>query len=389
MDIDILLPEQLKWWCTRLGFPQNAEAALQNMAASVRGDPQLRSIFGDFYTKTVQQGAWHREWSPLPVEPFVQERFTGRSSLFYLLAYLAALPHTWQRYQSLGIGEDVFDDTMLDFRFYMEDYFDLHGVWGYDHFQWIWRHLDCALFRLGRLQYMLIPFPGGVTAFRHRANGRICLLADPAQALRADGCAYGAGKPEGDEMPAGEDAWYPPFEARTDGWYGHPVAPDGHVLPHAANLLQAEWDLVLQRGDTVLDLHIPRKEPLNAQTCGASYARAQEFFRRVFPQRPFKALYCHTWMFTPQLQQFLPPESSLVRFQREFALYPHSGGPGFLWTFVFGERYPDRAAAPRDTSLRRAVLDWLDAGGEIFDLPGLMFHAPAAWGTQPYWSTEN
>jgi hypothetical protein len=55
-----------------------------------------------------------------------------------------------------------------------------------------------------------------------------------------------------------------------------------------------------------------------------------------------------------------------------------------LWGFVFGKKYPDRLTAPRDTSLRRAVLDWLDEGGEIFDLPGLMFHAPQAWGTQPY-----
>jgi hypothetical protein len=59
---------------------------------------------------------------------------------------------------------------------------------------------------------------------------------------------------------------------------------------------------------------------------------------------------------------------------------------------VFGEKYPDPFTAPRDTSLRRAVLDWQAQGKEIFDLPGVMFHAPEEWGAQPYmggWDRRN
>jgi hypothetical protein len=32
------------------------------------------------------------------------------------------------------------------------------------------------------------------------------------------------------------------------------------------------------------------------------------------------------------------------------------------------------------------VLDWLNAGEEIYDLAGVMFHGPDEWGTQPYMS---
>jgi hypothetical protein len=384
MNIEILTPSRLTHWCARLGLPQPAEAALQATAAEICADPQLLQIFTDFYTQTVLPGQWMREWHDLPFDRLVQEKLAERTAQFYLLAYLSALPHTWQRYQQMGISEQIFSDTMLDFRFYLEDYFDLHGVWGYSNFAWVWRHLNCELFRLGRLQFMLIDFEGGVTAFRQRQSGQICLLADPAQPLRADGCAYGAGKPNGYDLPPGEDAWFPAFDAAADGWRGCRVNPRGFVERPEVYLPSAEWDLILQKGDTVLDLHIPRKDPLNAQTCGASYAQALEFFARFFPDRPPKALVCHTWMFSPQLQEFLPPESNLVKFQREFYLYPHAGGLSFLWSFVFGDKYPERTTAPRDTSLRRAVLDWLDAGGEIFDLPGVMFHRPEDWGKQPY-----
>ena len=145
---------------------------------------------------------------------------------------------------------------------------------------------------------------------------------------------------------------------------------------------------MLQPGDTILDLHIPRADVLNAETCGASYAQALEFFARVLPDRSPKALFCHTWIFSPQLLKFLPPTSNLVRFQREFYLYPHPGTTAYLWAFVFGGSQ-DLLKAPRDTSLRRAVLDWLADDGEIFDLPGLMFHQPQEWGAQPYTGTGN
>ena len=78
----------------------------------------------------------------------------------------------------------------------------------------------------------------------------------------------------------------------------------------------------------------------------------------------------------------MPLHQDIVRFQREFYLYPHAGGPGFLWAFVFTEKYPDPATAPRDTFLRRAVLDWLGEGKRLFDLPGVMLHPPETWGSQ-------
>ncbi len=396
MDIELLNPDRLVDWCSLIAVPPAAIPALREMAAEVSADAALLQVFRAFHEQTALRGEWLREWAPLPFDPLVESRLGERASLFYLLAYLSALPHAWQNYQRLGVSLEIFKDTMLDFRFYIQDYYDLRGRWGYAQFPWIWRHLSSVLFRLGRLQYMLIPFQGGVTAYRRRAGAshdasasgalpEILLLADPEMSLRQDGYAYGAGNPQSESDAPAAPSWQPLFEARSDGWRGHPVSPNGRAAAQPVFLPSAEWELILQRGDTVLDLHIPRADPLNAQTCGGSYAQALEFFPRVFPGTIPRALYCHTWMFSPQLQQLLPPESNLVKFQREFYLYPSPGGVGFLWSFVFGEKYPDPASAPRDTFLRRAVLDWLAAGGEIFDLPGLMFHAPHDWGKQPYY----
>jgi hypothetical protein len=422
MDIELLYSERLASWGARLKFPAEAVDALQAVASQVRSDSELLAIFTEFHEPTALRGEWHRDWSDLPVDPRVQARLNERTSLFYLLGYMAALPYTEARYRQLGVGMDVFFETMRDFLNYLGDFYDLYGYWGYANFAWIWRHLTCELFRLGRLQYMLAPFYNGVTAFRRKSATQggvqepervytsdqdrvlavqkpdgnlscmdILLLADPDQPLRLDGYAYGAGKTAGDDVTQQEVSWKPAYEESAAGWRGHVISPYGWVHPQAVFLPRTEWDLILQSGDTVLDLHIPREDPLTAETCSHSLRQAFEFFPRFFPERPWKAVYCHTWFFSPQLQQILPPDSSIVKFQREFYLYPFAGSVGFLWDFVFGKKYPDPTTAPRDTSLRRAVLDWLDRGKVIFDLPGVMFHAPEAWGSQPYmsqWDTQ-
>ena len=170
MDIELLIAERLAEWGRRLRFPTEAVDALQAVASLVRGDQELLAIFTEYHDRTARRGEWHREWSDLPVDARVQAQLQERTSLFYLLAYMAALPSVEARYHQLGVGMDIFDDTMKDFLNYLGDFYDLRGYWGYAQFAWIWRHLTCELFRLGRLQYMLAPFLNGVTAFRRKLS---------------------------------------------------------------------------------------------------------------------------------------------------------------------------------------------------------------------------
>ncbi len=381
MDIEILNPHRLLYWCERLKMPSGAVEALAQVSAEVCDSPALLAKFTAFHHATALRGEWHTDWSPLPFDPEVEAALGRRASLFYLLAYLAALPYAWQEYNRLGIDPSIFDATLYDLTFYTLQATDVHGYWRFDQFMWVWRHLSVKLFRLGRLQYMLIPYHGHATAFRDRQSGEILLLCGPTIPLRADGWAQGAG---GTAAGPDEATWYAVYEETAAGWHGNPICPYGYALKEPVFLPRDRWEKILTQGDTVLDLHIPRGHSLTAEECRASLRQAHDFFAHFWPDQPFRAAFCHTWFFTPQLQALLPPTSSIVNFQREFYLYPHAGGPQFLWSFVFGEKYPDRATAPRDTSLRRAVLDWLAQGKELFDLPGVLFHSPEEWGTQPY-----
>ncbi len=401
MDIEILSQERLAYWCRRLDFPGAAVEELAQVARAVCEDATLYSIFSAFHEKTALRGEWHKEWSPLPFDPQVQAALGQRAALFYLLAYLAALPYAEKEYRRRSIPAKIFDDTMSDIRRYLLVVYDLEGRWGFREFMWIWLHLTCELFRLGRLQFRLAPFEGKVTAFRKKDSRRTLLLADPHMKLRPDGHALGAGRIKVDAQSTWEglapqllaegEAWQPVFEETENGWRGNPVSPYGNVSREETFLPRDNWECILQHGDTVLDMHIPPTDAFTVETCRDSLRQAFDFFTQQSPEKTIRAGFCHTWFFTHPLQEFLPPESHIVQFQREFYLYPHPGGPGFLWEYAFGEKYRDLATAPRDTRLRRAVLDWLGQGKELFDLPGVFFHTPEDWGSQPYmrgWDEE-
>jgi hypothetical protein len=389
MEIEILNAEKLSGWCDEIDIPEEAAAELEDVAHIAAADETLYAIFCAFYEKTTLGGGWHRQWSDLPFDPAVQAKLKEKSSLFYLLAYLAPLPRVKQEYLRRGISMDIFHATMRDFPAWMANYYQVEGHWGFNQFMWIWRHITCELFCLGRLQYILTPFGGGVTAFRRTTGQQVMLLADPNMPLRADGFALGAGLNEAQrskEVPDPAAGWRPIFETTPLGWRGSPVSPYGCALNSEVFLKAAEWDLVLQKNDPVLEIHIPRQGALTLDACRDSLQKAEDFFAQQSPHQPAQAYFCHTWFFTPQLQQILPPESNIVRFQREFYLYPFPGSPDFLWGFVFGGQFKDPKTAPRDTSLRCSVLDWMGQEKDLFDLPGVMFHKPGDWGSQPYMS---
>lgn len=117
----------------------------------------------------------------------------------------------------------------------------------------------------------------------------------------------------------------------------------------------------------VLNTHIPSAGPLDPDSCRASYTMAADFWERYF-HAVSPAIYCYSWLLYPAHEEFLPRNSNILKFQRDFEVYKewqdNSGSD--LWR-IFDCMYegsPEKL--PEDTSLRRAYKEWLAAG----KLPG-------------------
>ncbi|MEV4321145.1 hypothetical protein AB0J37_02835 [Microbispora rosea] len=99
----------------------------------------------------------------------------------------------------------------------------------------------------------------------------------------------------------------------------------------------------------------------------ASLDEARTFFPRHFPDERYTAFSCGSWLLDPQLRDYLPEDSNIVRFQRRFELEPYEEPEGLdadveVRRFVFPTLTTPLDRLPRRTVLQRAVVDHLKAG---------------------------
>lgn len=79
----------------------------------------------------------------------------------------------------------------------------------------------------------------------------------------------------------------------------------------------------LSKGDPIMELHIPRGSRLDPAECDASFARAEEFFPRYFPEYDWAYYTCNSWLLDDDLKEFLPETSNILRFGSRFTKVYH------------------------------------------------------------------
>ncbi|WP_020577019.1 acyltransferase domain-containing protein [Actinopolymorpha alba] len=116
-------------------------------------------------------------------------------------------------------------------------------------------------------------------------------------------------------------------------------------------------------GDTALGVHIPESGPMTQEACEESFRRAKDFYDRYFPEENYRYALCTSWLLDPQLADYLPEDSNIIRFQRRFQVVPggHDGDKD-VFQFVFRMINPSIDQLPRRSTLERAVVSHLEAG---------------------------
>lgn len=148
-----------------------------------------------------------------------------------------------------------------------------------------------------------------------------------------------------------------------EGW---PVMQAWLTL-HARGAVYELGRLQHHRGGATIDLHIPEAGPLTPEAIDASLDEGRAFFPRHFPEERYTSFACGSWLLDPQLREYLPEDSNIVRFQRRFELEPYQEPEGLdadveVLRFVFRTLTTPLDQLPRRTALQRAVVDHLSAG---------------------------
>ncbi|MBT3377752.1 MAG: DUF5596 domain-containing protein [Lentisphaerae bacterium] len=361
------------------GLPEDTDAVLLKTAERIVASPALLAL------------AWHGFWtafeSPEPVSlaswPRLEHMLGRDAGVFYLLIGLEMIPRMRTNQESVGFPERVARETALQIQCYCETYQRANaGKPGLHPRQlgWLRHYTREPYVRVGRLEYWLRPNPNTPVMFCHRDTGHTIALAEANTRFTPAG--YIDVRSDRDDS---DQDWTATFETTEDSVIGFPISPSGMALQQRITLPKSEWENVLKKGDPVLQMHIPAGGKMTPEATKDSVQRAFQLFDETFPDQPPSAIVCGSWIFGNQLQEIFASSANLVRFQRELYLHPVGSTPqSGLW-FIFLEDSVNPMTSPRDTSLRRGVLDHIAAGGE-WRVGGMIFLARHAgmFGTQLY-----
>jgi len=355
-------------------------AAMVEAARQAGAQPAARALAWHAHRRLKERPSWGPDgpggW-PLPTA------LVGAAApLFYLLALLGELPALRALHEAYGAPDAVQRATLHDIQRWADHYRRVTGVWGIAsrHLPWYWLHVHGELYELGRLQYQPGTWELPARAYRHATTGAVVALSEDGVRYRGDGQRVGAG---GVEDATG--AWTARLAITEEEIVGQRLLPVGRAERAVTRLSRQEWRETLAPGDPVLHLHIPQGEPLDMEACRRSLEEALSFFPAHFPDQPFGAFACYSWLLDAQLEEALPETSNIVRFLRQMYLIPVADDGGGAFFFAFDEPPADPRLAPRDTTLRRVLVDHVLAGGHwrgggCFLLPEDL----PAWGTDIY-----
>jgi hypothetical protein len=231
--------------------------------------------------------------------PRLPENLGAAGELFWLYVVLAAVEDVRRWHAARGIPDDVSWETLSPLGGYISRYRREHGRWGVEIPFFSALAFRGVLIHIGRLSY--IPY-------------RLCTgMAGPLFWLDA----------------AAVEALGPGFRP----------------------------------GDPALSLHVPADAPLDAAECDASLKRAGEVFASHFLPGTPRVGTCTSWLLDPQLAEYLPAGSNIIRFQQRIQLVPGVRIDNeSIVSYLRGGSNASPDAPPRETTLQRAIASHRAAG---------------------------
>ena len=383
--LPFLDPETVEEACRAALVSEEVAAAARAFAPRIQQDKALCAL------------AWHYRWCLYPTArhdwgrvwrwPDLEGVLGNDRGLFFLIVLLSNLPAVQELHRRHRVPDDVVRETLLDLQLWLDHERQRHPEMpcslGPGNLAWLSNHFRGQLFRLGRLQFQFAECGYPIRVYRHRESGLVVAVSQAGVRYEANGGRDGAAEAEA------PGAWVAELTETEGEVIAHPIRPTGHALREQVRLDKREWEQALGPGDPVLNLHIPAGSPLTHESCGESFRRAVAFFPRHFPERPYRAFLCGSWLLDAQIEDLLGPDSNIVRFQRELYLFPIPLHSRYLLSRVFGEetQEPEQvAAAPQRTAFQRALAAHLEAGRPLRPAGGGCFLLPEdlRWGEQVY-----
>jgi hypothetical protein len=241
----------------------------------------------------------------------------------------------------------------------------------FGYFAWLVLYVEKRLFRVGRLNFEIRHKTFvGARAYSNAA-GEIAVLMDDGVALHRSGAVLGSAHATDED-----GSFVSVFTESETEYVGNPVDPDSFLAKkERVSLKKDEWSPLFTPGDTLVSVHIPSGDGFDRESVEQSYDGCRALFKKLYPDIPFKAFMCVSWLLAPELRDVLKPGSNIISFQNKYFKFPTKSSGLGVFGFAFKKNVSsldelDLDSLPQNTSLHRNVIALYKNGGAIHETGG-------------------
>ncbi len=333
------------------GLPEPIQSALRAAITSHRDNVQIHQLLQDCLDNIDQSRKGH------PLIGWPDAESNPLHALVYCLLLLDLAGRMRRHYRQLRIDPGITRQTvMAKVATPIKQFWEINGVIGArsDVFNYLdWYLGPMPNVRLGTFSYEARPWGGFARVFKSRKSGQLKLLAEHGDYFDEDGR----------RMQSDMDCMgcFCATLDLDDAIRGYPICPQGLRTNQIQELDPDEWRVVLQKGDPVLQMHIPFDTDLSLSACRESFLAAINFYQNHFPEYGATFFACGSWIHSPDLRKIISPPSNLLKLQDAVYLMQNAADcQSYKYIFGFSEFHPQ--TAPRSTRLQRGLLNYLEQG---------------------------
>ena len=280
------------------------------------------------------------------------------ADLYSFLLLIACVPRSIRRLENLNVPAYFYRDIPYNPMKRQFEKLKKTGDGTVSDFPWDMNFYTCSIFFLDRFYFIPYKLDENIRVYRNRKTGETVAFYAENMKIRRDGQIDGV-----NDITDGQ-AYEISYAAENGKITGTPISPVGLMEKEPVELDEAQWELVLQKGDILLGTHIPGGPGYEPSRLKSSILWAGDFFARYFPEIPVKGFGSESWLYDPHLRLLLNENTNILKMQNQMYIYPIESGGGMMFRELFdGNDHPTDADCK--SSLQRKALDRVRKGGQF------------------------
>jgi hypothetical protein len=281
------------------------------------------------------------------------------STFFQLYTLLNVVIDSINNVKMRKIPEKYIAFNLNHFKNYIQNYYHKHQRLGIEPFGWCTYLATIGLIELNALNFMHHKYHDPYLVYRHKVNKHIVIIAKENLKVRADGQIDGTNQ-------IYKQSFMTTLEQNHEFHIGYRINPLGFIENKKIRIPLDQYECILKEGDDVIDFHIPTRKGYEVFDIKQSMQEAKLFFETHYSEYRYKAFWCISWLYSPQLLYFIhKPTSNILKIAKQGYRCPATPGETSLYSFVFKTEHPDLKSIQPNTSLEKGVIDYVLKGGTI------------------------